>query len=111
MCVFSLRLVGNDFAEHRPFFRDVIPQERRNVGLGNGVKGLYEAEGVIPVEIPLRQGNSNILERIQSLNVGAKRCAADSLIEVLIDASRASRAASFLISAATVRASRLSPPA
>ena len=57
----------HDAADRHPFRRDVCLQKRGDVLRGDGIEHLRELEGIIAVEIPLRQGDGNILKGVQRL--------------------------------------------
>ena len=81
-------LFRHDPAEDHPLRRDIGFQERRNVLRRDGFKYLREAEGIIAVEVALRQGHSDVLKGVQSPEIGAEGCLADSPEVVFVHALR-----------------------
>ena len=65
---------------------DILPQERPHILLGNGVKHLREAEGIVTVEIPFCQRHGNVFKGVESPQIAAEGCPAHLLVEVLIKA-------------------------
>ena len=81
-------LPGHDLAEHSPLRGQIAAQEGGHVLPGDGVEHLGEAEGIIAVEIPLRQGHGDVLKGVQPPEVGAEGRPAHPLVIVLVDALR-----------------------
>ena len=79
-------LLRDDFGQGPPLLDQIFPEEGQHVLLGNGVKDLGEAEGIVAAEAALGEGDGDVFEGIQPPEVGAEAGPEGPLEKVLVHA-------------------------